>query len=254
MKVNWRTLDADILQAIGDLERKGFKDPTIRAVYYLLGSLSKIPLVQQGYKSLDAKIVKMRREGAIPWGFFAVKRGRSVNDGVEHYYSPEQYADDWTDEVEETFRSIRNPSGYEYRIPRWYKQPNMVEVWVEKEGLLGAVSNWFSGLDVTVRALQGYGAWEFIHSAVGDIRAKMDALGHETARILYLGDLDPSGKDIPRFMNEDALKHFGLEVDFTELALTVDQVRTYGLPEIPDAPEVRAKIERDPRLNAYRKV
>jgi len=70
--------------------------------------------------------------------------------------------------------------------------------------------------------------------------------------ITYLGDLDPSGKDIPRFMNEEAIAHFGLDVVFTELTLNVDQVSQYGLQEVPDAPEVREKIGREPRLQWYR--
>ena len=69
--------------------------------------------------------------------------------------------------------------------------------------------------------------------------------------ILYLGDLDPSGKDIPRFMSEEALDHFGLDCDFDEIALNIEQVRENNLPEVPDAPEVRAKIGRDPRYKTY---
>ncbi len=243
-KVNWKDLDDDILAATRDLRAKGFKEPTVRAVYYVLGSLGKIPLTEQGYKALDAKVVRMRKEEKIEWGFFAVKRGRSI--GAGQYFSPEGWANYWVERLKEADAS--------YSLPRWYGQPRLVEVWVEKDGLLGAVANWLGDLDVTVRAPQGYGAWEFIHSNVEDIEARMRKMSHEEVHILYLGDLDPSGKDIPRFMNEDALSHFGLKADFSELALTVGQVRAYELPEVPDAPEVRAKIGRDPRLKAYRAV
>ena len=48
MKVNWKNLDSRILWAIKNLEAKGFKEPTIRAVYYVLGSLGDIPLTSTG--------------------------------------------------------------------------------------------------------------------------------------------------------------------------------------------------------------
>jgi hypothetical protein len=78
--ISWKNLDKDILEAIENLGAKGFKEPTVRAVYYVLGSLGKIPLTEGGYKRLDAKIVEMRRSGRIPWGFFAVKRGTYPKD------------------------------------------------------------------------------------------------------------------------------------------------------------------------------
>ncbi len=243
-KVNWKDLDDDILAATRDLRAKGFKEPTVRAVYYVLGSLGKIPLTEQGYKALDAKVVRMRKEEKIEWGFFAVKRGRSI--GATDYYSPEGWAD--------VYVAMMKDADKRYTLPRWHGQPNLVEVWVEKDGLLGAVSSWLEGYDVTVRAPQGYGAWEFIYSNVKEIEARQEELRHDRVHILYLGDLDPSGKDIPRFMNEDALQHFGLDAEFREIALTVEQVRRYGLPEVPDAPEVRAKIGRDPRLRGYREL
>ncbi len=237
-------MDDEILVATRNLEANGFKEPTVRAVYYVLGSLGKILLTDQHYKSLDAKIVRMRKEGKIDWGFFAVKRGRSI--GAKDYYSAEAWADAYVSMVKDADKR--------YTLPRWHGQPNLVEVWVEKDGLLGAVSNWLQDYDVTVRAPQGYGAWEFIYSNVKEIEARRDQLDHRAVHILYLGDLDPSGKDIPRFMNEDALEHFRLGAEFREIALTVEQVRRYGLPEVPNAPEVRAKIGRDPRLRGYRQL
>ena len=140
-----------------------------------------------------------------------------------------------------------------YSLPRWYNQSNLVEVWVEKDGLLGAVRQWTRDLDITIRAPQGYGAWEFINQNIIEIKEQLQDRPEGTeVNIIYLGDLDPSGKDIPRFMNEEAIEHFGLPVNFKEIALTPDQIHKFNLPQIPDAPEVMQKIGRDSRTRKYR--
>lgn len=266
MRVKWKEMDEPILRAIQNLEANGFKEPTIRAVYYVLGNVDQlIPLVEQGYKGLDAKIVEMRKEGKIPWGFFAVKRGTADETGMpvplpDSYStkipytaeSPEAWADKWAEHwVAQTRRAADS-----FSLPRWFGQDELVEVWVEKDGLLGATSNWLSDLEVTVRAPQGYGAWEFVHDAMKKIRRELKEQRKKSVTILYAGDLDPSGKDIPRFMHEEAIAHFqqrlGIpNLEFKELALSPEQVRQYGLPEEPEAEEVRAKISRDSRLRWY---
>jgi hypothetical protein len=143
-----------------------------------------------------------------------------------------------------------------YQLPRWFNQKNLVEVWVEKDGLLGATASWVSDLEVTVRSPQGYGAWEFINDSIKSIMRELKKQQKEKVVIIYLSDLDASGKDIPRFIEEDAMQHFideyGLKnFTFIDLALSVEQVKKYKLPEMPDAPEVLAKMMRDPRRAWY---
>jgi hypothetical protein len=248
--VDWEHMNERILWAVENLGKKGFKEPTVRAVYYVLGSTGDIPLTHQGYKSLDAKVVKMRKDGEIPWGFFAVKRGTSVE--TEGYQDPKERAEGFVN-------YLKNAHKY-YDIPRWFGQEKYVEVWVEKDGLLGALHDWTSDLGVTVRAPQGYGAWEFINDSLNKINSVLEdrnLAAYPTneeqveVHIKYLGDLDPSGKDIPRFINEGAFEHFGFTPVFEELALNPDQIGKYGLPEIPDSEEVIAKIRRDPRYRKY---
>jgi len=241
-KIDWIKLEETILDITRRLEKYGYKEPTVRSVYYVLSDrLHLIPATHQYYKALDAKIVEMRRDGKIPWGYFAVKRGTSRR--ALGYVDPDAWATYSIDQ-------LRN-AHTRYQLPRWYQQSTLVEVWVEKDGLLGATANWVQDLEVTVRAPQGYGAWEFINESVNQIKEELEEQEKENVVILYLGDLDPSGKDIPRFMEEDALAHFGLDVEFVELALTPSQVTQYKLPSALDTPETAKKIGRDPRLKRY---
>ncbi len=260
-RIAWKNLRPEVLRAVADLEARGFVEPTIRAVYYVLSdAYGLIPGTPYGYKKLDELVVALRKEGAIPWGFFAVKRGRSDRAGLDVplpgrkraatglFLTPEEWVDYW---VRETGRADES-----FRVHRWHHQRDLVEVWVEKDGLLGATANWLRDLDVTVRAPQGYGAWEFVHAAMADLRTRLETMEDvKTVRIAYLGDADPSGRDIPRFLDKDAIEHFreDLEVDlaFETVALDPDQVRELGLSQGPDSAETLAKIRRDARYAWY---
>jgi len=225
----------------------GYTSPSIRSIYYILGSANIIPLTKSGYKSLDAKMVQMRRNGSIPWGFFAVKRGTSIT--ASQYLTPDQWANYWIGRLKEA--SAR------YVLPRWFGQENLVELWIEKDGLLGAASNWLSDLDITCRAPGGQCAWEFIHTSMRSIQEELEEQGKTEVHILYLGDLDASGMAIPRVLQEQGIpyfeEHFGMDaVDFKIIALTPQQVKDNNLPEMPESDEVLQKIQRDPNLKWYR--
>ena len=240
-------MDQEILNAISGMAASGYTEQTIRSVYYILGTKNLIPLTKSGYKSLDAKMVTMRQEGKIPWGTFAVKRGRSVEGSS--YFTAEQWANYWIRQLKKAHET--------YRLPRWYGQENLVEVWVEKDGLLGATANWVSDLDITVRAPQGQGAWEFIHEAMKNIMEELESQDKTKVNIIYLGDLDPSGMRIPYVLSEKGIpffqEHFGMDdVEFTVIGLTPQQVRDNSLPEMPESDEVLEKINRDPNLRWYR--
>jgi hypothetical protein len=245
-KVSWKDLDQEILDAIAGMAASGYTEQTIRSVYYILGTKNIIPLTKSGYKSLDAKMVLMRRNGSIPWGTFAIKRGTSIT--ASQYLTPEQWAGYWINRLKEA--SAR------YVLPRWFGQENLVEVWIEKDGLLGATANWLKDLDVTCRAPQGQCAWEFIHSSMRSIQEELEEQEKSKANIIYLGDLDPSGMAIPRVLQEQGIpffeEHFGMdEVDFEVIALTPQQVKDNSLPEMPESDEVLQKIQRDPNLKWY---
>jgi len=227
----------------------GYDSPTIRSVYYILGSANLIPLTKSGYKSLDAKMVQMRRSGSIPWGTFAVKRGTSIT--ASQYLTPEQWATYWITRLK--------MAPERYVLPRWFGQENLVEVWIEKDGLLGAVANWVKDLDITVRAPQGQGSWEFLFTSMRSIQEELEEQGKTKVNIIYAGDLDPSGMAIPRVLQEQGISffqdHFGMEdVKFSVIALTPQQVLDNNLPQMPESDDVLQKIQRDPNLKWYRET
>jgi hypothetical protein len=252
--ISWKKIHPEILAAIEGLKEHGFTEPTVRSVYYVLGSQNVIPLTDYGYQKLVGETVAMRKSGEIAWGFFAVKRGTSdevgVSVGLPHDLRatvPFVGAKSWSDFWLGSLRAA--PEAFE--LPRWYRQPNLVEVWVEKDGLLGATSTWLEDLGVTVRSPQGYGAWEFSYASLRKMKEELEEQHKTSIQILYLGDLDPSGKDIPRALEEGAFSYFGeklgITVEFRELGLSPAQVEKFNLPPMPKKKEVLGKLHRDSR-------
>src|SRR5262249_17381064 len=87
---------------------------------------------------------------------------------------------------------------------------------------------------------RGYSSKSFLHSAAMAIREKK-----KPAFIYHVGDLDPSGVDAARVIEEKLRKYApGIEVHFERLAVTWEQVREWNLP-------TRATKEKDPRAKKF---
>jgi len=92
-------------------------------------------------------------------------------------------------------------------VNRWAEQPTVCEVWIEKEALASTLQSWLSGKEIPIRVNRGYSSWTFIYNNVQSLKWTLQK--HDKVIIYYTGDLDPSGLDIERFLQE-ALEYFGL--------------------------------------------
>ena len=240
-KIDW---NGRIRQLIKDeiAKRGNRKFASTRAIYYFLGAKNEIPLTERGYKALNALTVDMRKRGEIPWGYFPVLRGANGR-GASTYQDPESFFD--------MYKNWFLNSARYYHLPRWLYQSYHVEVWVEKVGLLPDVERAVQGLDIQCRSVGGFPPWEFVYDNIDSIKEYMnDRRKDSQFVVLYLGDLDPSGRDIPRQLKE-SLEFFNLDVDLEWVGITPEHVERYGLPQIPLDQEVLGKIHRDPRYPKY---
>jgi len=94
-----------------------------------------------------------------------------------------------------------------------------VEVWLEKEAVYPLLKDIFDRYKVSVQIQHGYGSLSMF------IRAVKRATRRGVRKILYFGDLDPSGLDIERVTKERMEP-----VEVERVALTWEQVRKYKLP------------------------
>ena len=137
-------------------------------------------------------------------------------------------------------RSILESAHASYHIDMWANQPERVEVWIEKEALVGVIETVCRQWDTPYLACRGYlsqsESWRAYHRIRGYAEEEV------STTILHFGDHDPSGIDMTRD-NRDRLEQFlnygdarfplGDFVTVKRLALTMDQVRQYNPPENP---------------------
>lgn len=149
---------------------------------------------------------------------------------------------DWTylEDVTRSLRSLAHWNGPEqilgavarqYRIDRWANQDTHVEVWIEKDALLGVIQGVCDANDVPYFSCRGYTSqtamWE---AAKRLIRVETENRQHLV--LIHLGDHDPSGIDMTRDI-EGRLNVFGCYPEVRRIALNMDQVTRYGPPPNP---------------------
>jgi hypothetical protein len=118
----------------------------------------------------------------------------------------------------------------QFQIDKWEDQDVRVEVWIEKDALVGVIDSICRELDVAFFSCRGYTSQSEMWAAAERLRAH-ERMGQET-RIFHFGDHDPSGIDMSRDI-EERLQLFNSEVILERLALNMDQVRRYGPPPNP---------------------
>jgi hypothetical protein len=201
-------------------------DLTLRQLYYQFVSRDLIPNKQSEYKRLGNLISEARRAGLIDWDAI-VDRTRNLKS-----------LGSW----EEPAAIIKEDSEV-FRLDLWEQQPYYVEVWFEKDALMGVFERVAQSLRVPFFSCRGYTSDSEVWSAAQRLAAKSDA--DKELVVLHFGDHDPSGIDMTRDI-EDRLSLFGaVGVDVRRLALNMPQVRQYRPPPNP------AK-ETDSRFQGYR--
>lgn len=115
-----------------------------------------------------------------------------------------------------------------YSLNRWSNQENYIEIWIEKKALQGVFERPCMENDVGLAPCKGHPSLTFLNEAKQRFQNAID----KNIIILYFGDYDPSGKDIPRVIQE-SLEKMGLFVDIKNIALNKEQIIKMGLSGVP---------------------
>lgn len=213
--IKFRDKSLELIQLVNSViveyEAQGY-ELTLRQVYYQLVARGYIPNNERSYKNLGNLINDGRLAGLIDW-FAIVDRTRYIRNN-SHWESPE---------------SVIESAKYSYMLDRWEQQPNYVEVWVEKDALIGIISQICRKLDVPHFSCRGYTSQSEMWSAAQRFKRQYYREGRY---IIHLGDHDPSGIDMSRDIQE-RLELFGADVEVKRVALTMDQIATYNPPPNP---------------------
>lgn len=196
-------------------------DLTLRQLYYQFVARGLLANKQINYNRLGEAISNARLAGLLDWSFI-IDRTRSLRD-LPHWDSPQD---------------IINSAANGYRNFKWNDQDVRVEVWIEKDALVGVVDNVCTSYDVPLFACRGYTSQSELWGAAQRIERYLDN-HNKRVLIIHLGDHDPSGWDMSRDI-EDRMMMFiegdGFDPDDVEIrriALNTDQVKKYNPPPNP---------------------
>lgn len=185
---------------------------TLRQLYYQAVSRKLIPKTEQAYKTIGRVLVLMRRAGEIPYDWIA--------DNTRWMRKPRTYSG---------LQQLLNNTAATYRRSVWDSQSAYVEIWLEKDALAGVLYPITSKYDVPLMVTRGYPSLSFLHSAAEAIKAE-----DKPTYLYYFGDMDPSGLDIPRKV-EEGIRQMApyVQVEFERVAVTRQQIVMFDLPTRP---------------------
>jgi hypothetical protein len=163
----------------------------------------------------------------IPWDAFE-DRARFFHKASKPTHdiltedSPEEALVNW-------FRYALDPGvAKEYGVCKWLGQPYSVELWVEKDALAGFLSPLCKNLGVGLIVSRGYTSITFKQEARRRFKRVLDEENRQPV-LLYLGDLDPSGYDIFRCLEEE----LGDIARVSRIGLLPEDVQQFALVSNP---------------------
>ena len=191
---------------------------TVRQLYYRLVAAQAIPNVFREYKNLCESLARWRKQGLLDPAAFC--------DLTREPVMPSTWSDlsDFLETVKRAYR--RDP---------WQDQDRRPEVWLEKEALATVFEPVCRQYGVVLQICRGYPSVSCLVEAA-----------KRTQHILYFGDFDPSGQDIPRCVVEELRDTWDAEVGLDQIALTQEQIAEYSLPPAP----AKSTDSRTPRFVA----
>lgn len=216
-EIKFHRSSLDIITAanaiIDDYKRKGF-ELTLRQLYYQFVSRDLIQNKDTEYKRLGEIISDGRLAGLIDW--------RAIIDRTRNLSS---YSGDTSPED-----ALATAAGG-YGRHQWEDQPNYVEVWVEKDALIGVVRQACQDMWTPHFSCRGYTSASEMWTAAQRLAAR-SIDGGQTV-VIHLGDHDPSGMDMTRDIEERLSLFAGREIEVRRIALNMAQIEELKPPPNP---------------------
>ena len=208
---------AHAAQICADYAAQGF-DLTLRQLYYQFVARGIIPNSQAEYNRIGRVVNDARLAGLLDWDYI-VDRTRNM-EKRSHWDDP---------------AGIIDSASKSYGINQWKGQPRRVEVWIEKDALVGVIEGVCRELDVPYFSCRGYTSQSEMWRAAMRLIEYCEE-GHDPV-ILHLGDHDPSGIDMTRDIRDRLTlfmrSHGQFPPEVNRIALTMAQINQYNPPPNP---------------------
>jgi hypothetical protein len=195
---------------------------TLRALHYQLVSIGMTNTVTH-YKRVVSAMIWARWEGLVDFDTFSDLDREMVG---RTKFKETILENEITTGKEQIRAWMQN-----YSKNRWENQPFYPEVFIEKKALQGVFQSVCSRNDVALGACKGYPSLTFLNEATQRFIAAERA-GKKPV-IIYFGDYDPSGEDIPRAIQENIVRLGCATIQVERIALLHEQVVEWKLPHAP---------------------
>lgn len=201
---------------------------TLRQLYYQFVARALIPNTEKSYTRLGNIISDARRAGLIDW------------DAIEDRTRYLRRLSSW-DKPQSLLESARDS----YHRDLWANQGKRLEVWIEKDALVGVIEEVCQTNDIPFFSCRGYVSDSEMWAAATRRIARYDRNGQGTI-IIHLGDHDPSGIDMTRDIENrlSMFTRYRADMEVRRIALTMEQIEDLNPPPNP------AKVT-DSRYESY---
>lgn len=207
---------------------------TVRQLYYQLVARGYIPNSQESYKRLVGILREARLSGEFPFEWL-LDRTREARPG--RFTGNQDIIEDALASTADELR--RAPEAWLWR-DRWFGQTTHVSVWVEKEALAGVFEGPCDELGVSWFVLRGYSSLSALSQWAEQVAGAVDrSASIDRAVVLYFGDHDPDGWEIPRSAERNVeaislVRSLDLPpVLFRRVALVRQQIEEFNPPPFP---------------------
>lgn len=198
---------------------------TLRALHYQLVSIGMTNTIQH-YKRVVSAMIDARWNGSVDFDTFSDHdRGMLGKTDAKET--------DLDSSIEEGKKQIKAWITSYYKN-RWENQPYYPEVFIEKKALQGVFDSVCYRNDVALGACKGYPSLTFLNEAAMRF-IDAESVGKRPI-ILYFGDYDPSGEDIPRAIKDNMQALGCSSIEVKRIALMEHQVVKWNLPPAPAKP------------------
>jgi hypothetical protein len=144
---------------------------TVRQVYYQAEVYKLVGKTDGDYDKIQSMLTDLRRNGTIPYEWI-VDEGRRVREPY----------------TVEGIVGALNDTRSQHRKDPWHAVEDYVQIWIEKNALLGVVEPVTSEYAVPLHSAVGYSSISFLHKTAQALKYL-----ERPIYVYQFGDLDPSG-------------------------------------------------------------
>lgn len=191
---------------------------TLRQVFYQFVARDLFANSQKNYDKLGSVLNDARLAGELSWDY--------IEDRTRFL----RVRPSW-----DSPQAILSAVSQQYRRDLWETQPAYVEVWIEKDALIGVIENVCNLNRLGYMSCRGYFSASEMREA--GLRFSQALNAGKDAYILHFGDHDPSGmdmsRDIQNRLDTYTLYHADATINVKRIALNFDQITQYAPPPNP---------------------